>query len=173
MECSPLTVSDVFPRTHGLKRAAILALALAGAGTAAQAELNKAQYELQERCGKDAAKFFKRFSAPDGASYTNHYNPDLNGCFALLNLSRPGGAPSGSGRIWLEWELWDVNENRQIDVMGFEPDPGEKSSHAVGTPEPTLLACMEGNFLRCGDRNEYAKAFARSVLTYMQRSSAN
>ena len=62
-------------------RAAILTLGLAAAGTAAQAEPNKEQYELQERCGKDAVEFFQRFEKrdPSAVSFTNHYNPDLTG----------------------------------------------------------------------------------------------
>jgi hypothetical protein len=64
-----------------LSCAAVLTLVLAAGGTtAAQGEPNKEQYELQKRCGKDAAVFFARFDKeeyPQAVSFTNHYNPDL------------------------------------------------------------------------------------------------
>jgi hypothetical protein len=156
-----------------LSRAAILTLVLAAVGPAAQAESNKEQYELQERCGKDAATFFQRFKTdnPSAVSFTNHYNPDLNGCFVLVNLTR---FENGKGVTWIEWELWDVNENRQVHVLGFQPNPEElriaSKGWAVGTPEPPVSACMMGNFIRCGDRDEYAQRFGEVVLRYMQRS---
>ena len=152
-----------------ITRAAIFAaLVLAAAGTAAQAEPNEDLHELQERCGKEAAALFQRLDDrdPPPVWFASHYNPDLNGCFALLNRTRP---ETSTTKLWVDWELWDVNENWPIDVMGFEPAPGEKAEHLAGTPEPTLQACLSGNFIRCGDRGEYAQGFARSVLTYMQR----
>jgi len=147
-----------------IARAAILAaLVLAAAGTAAQAQPIE-QHELQRRCGKDAAALFQRLD--DAVWFTSHYNPDLNGCFALLNRTRP---EASNAKLWVEWELWNVNEIRPIGVMGFEPAPGEKAEHLADIPEPILQACLSGNFIRCGDRGEYAQGFARSVLTYMQR----
>ena len=163
-----MTDTDVCARPRCLKRAALAAtLVLSAVGTAAHAEPNKAQYELQERCGKDAAAFFKRFNAPDGASYTDHYNPDLNGCFALLNLSQIRW-----GAYWPVWELWNVNENRRIDVIGFQSKPD-------GANKRPLTDCMLGNFVGCSDLDSpvnhdgYLSGFAASVQTYMQRPSAN
>jgi len=167
-----VTAPDVFARARSLKRAVPSALAatlvLSAVGTAARAEPNKAQYELQERCGKDAAAFFKRFNAPGGASYTDHYNPDLNGCFALLNLSEI----LSWGGYWPVWELWNVNENRRIDVIGFQSKPD-------GANKRPLTDCMLGNFVGCSqldspvNHDGYLSGFAASVQTYMQRSSAN
>ena len=168
-----MTAPDVFARARGLKRAARALLAatlvLSALGTAAQAEPNTVQYELQERCGKDAAAFFKRFDdgGPAKVSFTDHYNPDLNSCFVLLN--RTGKWIDNTVYAW--WELWDVNENRQINVMGIPAEPGDKSGHVVGAPQPTFEACLVGNFTRCGDRGDYAKGFATAVQTYMQRST--
>jgi hypothetical protein len=156
-----------------LSRAAILPLVLAAAGTAARAEPNKDQYELQERCGKDAAEFFQRFDKgyPPAVSFTNHYNPYLNGCFVLVNRTR---IESGKGVTWIEWDLWDVNENRQVDVLGFGPTPEELriafKPRDPGTPEPPLFACIMGNFIRCGDHDEYAQRFGEVVLRHNQRS---
>ncbi len=65
--------------------------------TAAFTELSKEQYELQERCGKQAAKVFEKeyesvtdtsvTDTKEGqnvSSYRNHYNPTLNKCFFLV-----------------------------------------------------------------------------------------
>ena len=169
-----MTAPDVFARARGLRRAARATLAatmvISALGTVAQAQPTKEQYELQERCGKDAAAFFKRFDdggGPAKVSFTDHYNPDLNGCFVLLN--RTGDWFNNTYTAW--WELWDVNENRQIDVMGIGAEPGDKTEHVTGTSQPTFEACVTGNFVRCGDRGDYAKGFATAVQTYMQRST--
>jgi hypothetical protein len=173
MQIARLPTRKDIARIVLLSRAAILTLVLAAAGTAAQAESNKEQYELQERCGKDAAEFFQRFDKgyPPAVSFTNHYNPDLNGCFVLVNRTR---FESGKGVTWIEWNLWDVNENRQVDVLGFRPNPEElriaSKPRDPGTPEPPLIACIMGNFIRCGDHDEYAQRFGEVVLRYMQRS---
>jgi hypothetical protein len=129
---------------------------------------------LQARCGKDAAEFFESFKKqdPSAVSFTNHYNPDLNGCFVLVNKTR---FETGKGVTWVEWDLWDVNENRQVDVLGFGPNREELRTSAKGwppgTPEPSLDACLTGNFIRCGDRDEYARRFEEVVLRFMQRST--
>jgi hypothetical protein len=160
--------------TDVIARAAILTVVLAAAGTAADAEPNKEQYELQARCGKDAAEFFQHFDVgyPQKVSFTNHYNPDLNGCFVLVNRTR---FETGKGATWIEWDLWDVNENRLVDALAFRPDPEELrisgKGWPPGTPEPPLDACLTGNFIRCGDHDDYAQRFGEVVLHYMQRST--
>jgi hypothetical protein len=76
----------------------------------------KEQYELQERCGKDAAAFFDKFkkefqSIPNtGVSYTCHYNKKLNKCFILItSISTPSDEyPHPS----ITKTLCDVNENK-------------------------------------------------------------
>lgn len=78
----------------------ILALLAIFVTTAAVAEPSKEQYELQERCGKQAANVFEKEyeGATDTAvtdtkigqnisSYRNHYNPTLNKCFFLETTS--------------------------------------------------------------------------------------
>lgn len=82
---------------------------------------------------------------------------------------------TGKGVTWIEWDLWDVNENRQVDVLGFGPNREELRATAKGwppgTPEPPLDACLTGNFIRCGDHDECARRFGEVVLRYMQRST--
>jgi hypothetical protein len=83
VQIAPLPTRKDIARIVLLSRAAILTLVLAAAGTAAQAESNKEQYELQERCGKDAAEFFQRFD-----------NSDISGRRAMLrNSGNCGGMP--------------------------------------------------------------------------------
>ena len=66
-----------------LERRTTALLALLLFGTASQAQPNKEQYELQERCGKRAAEFFAKAwagevsntaSGQTTANYENHYN---------------------------------------------------------------------------------------------------
>ena len=115
-----------------IARAAILTLILAAElGIAAHAEPNKVQYELQASCRKDAAEFFQRFEKrdPSAVSFTNHYSQDLNGCFVSVYKTR-----FGKRVTWIEWRLWDVNENRQIDVLAFQPNREELRTSAKGWP---------------------------------------
>jgi hypothetical protein len=95
-----------------------LVVMLLMAGTA-QAQPNKEQYELQERCGKRAAEVFAK-DWPSGVSntasgqtignYENHYNSRLNKCIYLeiSNAFQRGKSPSRLMR------LFDINENREI-----------------------------------------------------------
>lgn len=60
------------------------------------AELNKAEYELQEKCGKHAAEYVKR---QWNASYVNHYNRRLNKCFVLIDFQVQEGKDSISSML--------------------------------------------------------------------------
>jgi hypothetical protein len=147
-----------------------VAAAIATAGTLAvhpvRADPDKLAYELQERCGKDAAEFFRRLDLSP-TSFTNHYNPDLNGCFALVNKTL---SEHGKGVTWVEWDLWDVNENRQLDMFAFKPNPEDlriaSQPRSPSAPEPRAATCLVGNFTICD------QGFAEVLLRYMQRSSA-
>jgi hypothetical protein len=129
----------------------------------ASAEPNKEQYELQERCGKRAEQFFKQHDYSN-ARYENHYNPDLNGCFLLVNtiLRQPG-----KGVTWIEWELWDVNENRLLDDFILQPSPEDlriaSQPRSPSAPEPRVSACLAGNFTICD------QGFGEVVRRYMER----
>ena len=48
---------------------------------------NEVSYELQDSCAVRAAAFFEHLGYSD-ASFDNHYNSDLNGCFLLLILQK-------------------------------------------------------------------------------------
>jgi hypothetical protein len=120
-----------------------------------QAAPDKIVYEIQERCAKRATEFFNRLGYGD-ASFENHYNPDLNGCFLLVTITK---RETGKVVTWAEWQLWDVNENRELDMLGYRPGP---QAFVPGTSEN---ACLVGDFTNCraGER------FGAMVRRYMER----
>lgn len=81
------------------------------------------EYELQERCGKGAVEFFKKYyggqryyeDSNDNSSYTNHYNKKLNKCFILLktdSIPRNETELQKNG-ITRDIGLWDINESKR------------------------------------------------------------
>jgi hypothetical protein len=101
-------------------RVAILILlllpALLGSSYAAS---NKEESELQERCGKDAEKFFERTvgNGPDRndkktgkTGYANHYNRKLNKCFILVTTMIAPKYKNESVIIFKE--LWNIDETK-------------------------------------------------------------
>ena len=84
----------------------------------------RAVYELHEKCGKDAAEWFKReHESASMASnnvltvqneYTNHYNERLNRCYAVVSkVDFTSNSKGESHRLQGE-TLADVNENRLV-----------------------------------------------------------
>jgi len=65
-------------------------------------------FELAEKCGKDAAEWFKRSSDNTIGRYTNHYNRRSNRCYAL----HVGHINPQNNDICES--LYDVNENREL-----------------------------------------------------------
>jgi hypothetical protein len=127
-----------------------------GLGSASlHAAPNKVVYELQERCATRSEVFFKHLGYSE-ASFENHYNANLNGCFLLVTITK---TQTGKGVTWFQRELWDVNENRQLDLFAFVPGPKALVS---GTPE---FACVIGDFMKCPG----GKQFGANVLLYMER----
>jgi hypothetical protein len=116
---------------------------------------NKVGSELQQRCAERSAGFFKHLGSND-ASFENHYNPDLDGCFLLLTITK---SQVGKEVTWVECQLWDVNEQRQIDVFAFNPGP---QAFVIGTSEN---ACLVGNFTNCRG----GKRFGTTILHCMER----
>ena len=103
-----------------MDRVLVVAAALL-VGTVSHAQPNKEQYELQKRCGKQAAEVFaKRWGSgvknsvagQSVAEYLNHYNSRLNKCIYLeiANTYNRGLASF----MWMK--LFDLNENREIAV---------------------------------------------------------
>lgn len=97
-------------------RAAVVA-GLALAASYVHAQSNKDLYELQVRCGEQAARAFRQDYAPvtrtkEGttqlSNYENHFSAQFNKCFFLEIVSFFGkGGSSTSLR------LFDLNENKQ------------------------------------------------------------
>lgn len=145
--------------------AIMASLAVATVVTTAQAsaEPNAVQYELAERCGKDAAAFFKNLDYND-ASYSNHYNPDLNGCYMMVN----NRFTRDRKLIESRWELWDVIENVQLGMLFLHLSADDYKAlgpRPADSPIPEIAACLTGWFNQCHrDPN-----FNSLVERYMQR----
>src|SRR5262249_3248389 len=120
-----------------------------------QAAPDKVIYELQERCAARSEVFFKHLGYND-ASFENHYNPNLNGCYVLVTIEQ---FKKGTGLTWIQREIWDVNENRQIDLFGFRPGP---TSSVSGTPG---YACAIGDYMKCPGGEQFGAKMQR----YMER----
>jgi len=87
----------------------------AGCDTSERQKLNAqqavAEYDLRDRCSRDAKTWFnenwssdKNIVIPD---YTNHYDKAMNKCFILLEHHVPL-----EGKSWTNYmQLWDVQEN--------------------------------------------------------------
>ena len=109
---------------------------------------DKEAYELQERCGKRAADYFKGYvSGIENTEdvkfrtiYTNHYNRKLNKCFILFTTF---GSPMSKEDIQklgisIDKILWDINENKRYgNFFKFHniPEPmmcevSDKSCHS-------------------------------------------
>jgi len=88
----------------------------------ARAQPDKVLYELQERCGKQAAEVFQKewgahvLNNKDGytlADYENHYSPRLNKCFYLEKSNNVSKLKSGATMNTQGLTLYDLNENKQ------------------------------------------------------------
>jgi hypothetical protein len=117
------------PLARGASVVALCAIILTGLGllspTLAKADPGAARvvYELQERCGLQAARWFKAqysltgtLNAPDGrqimGSFRNHYSARLNKCFVLIH------AIPVKPKQLLEWEtLTDLNDNHGLGTF--------------------------------------------------------
>jgi hypothetical protein len=90
---------------------------------AAHAEPNKVLYELQERCGRQAADFFKaefggehHVTTGKGTTlqdYENHYSPRLNKCFFLYR----GNYISSKENFFKMLQLYELNEHKQYGAF--------------------------------------------------------
>jgi hypothetical protein len=108
-----------------MTRTVLLALLLAcGHGTwAADASDNEArrlQYELTQKCARDAREWFNQnYPNTDNANavydYSNHYSAAKNRCYALLHsLTVFQKSKKFKGETVQSNELYDVNENSRI-----------------------------------------------------------
>jgi len=77
----------------------------------AQAQTEKEKYDLQTRCGKQAAEAFKKETNSQAANYEDHYNFRLNKCFYIEITN---GYDEHLKAPVKDMMLHDLNENRQI-----------------------------------------------------------
>lgn len=117
------------------------------------AAVDKAQYEMQERCGRRAAEMFEKeygtgFETTDSGyirtTYSNNYNSVFNKCYMRIQNTthgkeKPGTSPPTFDVISLE--LRDINANKLIGICiytkGKPPDPAYcyVAGHTVQSPE--------------------------------------
>jgi hypothetical protein len=103
---------------------ALALLAACGWANHAAAAPDKAQYELQERCGKRAAEIFRQEFGDEDTSisntetgesittYNNHYSATLNKCFFLeivTNISYKSTPEDTSTMM----TLFDLNDHKE------------------------------------------------------------
>jgi hypothetical protein len=87
----------------------------------AQGQVDKARYELQERCGKQAAQTFKK-EWGDGkygdtmGRYENHYSVRLNKCF-YLEIATSFTRGDDGIRIIKIMRLYDLHENKEYGIF--------------------------------------------------------
>lgn len=127
----------------------LAALSLICATHCAAAAFDKALYELQERCAKGSAAFFAKLGA-HAAVFDNHYNPALNGCFILVTTVIQNKRKDVT---YIQWELWNVNEDRKVDLFSYRPS------------RPPVQACLAGDFMSCRG----AERFGAAVHHYLER----
>jgi|SRR5208283_5225950 len=72
----------------------------------------KANYEMQEKCAKDAAQYFANNYAV-ASRYENHYNTKLNKCF--IKVVNPSYAHTDN------FHLIDINENKLVGCYFIYP----------------------------------------------------
>jgi hypothetical protein len=94
-------------------------------------------YDAQERCGRNAAEWFKRLYIDNAQRefpnnfYQNHYNGKLNLCLALVASSvdetKPNSFPFAERTT-----LLDVNENHELGRFIWSIDPPQP---------PTIFRC--------------------------------
>lgn len=95
------------------------------------AAADKAEYELQERCGRRAAEMFEKEYGTGSAttdtgyritSYSNNYSVTFNKCFMRIQTTehgreKPGANPPTFDLVSLE--LRDVNANKSIGYCSY------------------------------------------------------
>ena len=141
---------------RSLWAATVVAVVAVGA---AHANPEKVGYELADRCAKSSQAIFESKYAAMGnggvyASFQNHYNPKLNGCFMVITTV------SFTNRYkthWILLELLNVNENRELGQFTCRGDVD--SIHGLGQD-----SCAIGHIRLSG-----AAPFTKSMRLYMER----
>jgi hypothetical protein len=129
------------------------------AAVAAHANPDKVGYELADRCAKSSQALFKSKYAAMGnggvyASFQNHYNPKLNGCFMVITSV---SFTNQYTTHWISLELLNVNENRALSQFTCRGDGDNKNG--IGQE-----SCAIGHI-----RLSAAAPFTKSMRFYMER----
>jgi len=116
----------------------------------AYAAPNKIEYELRDRCGKEAKDFWQTYHKENRviasahgretiSNYRNHYNATLNKCFLLEITTTVGGTVADTER------LFDVNENGNYGV--FAKDNADR----------VIVCRVKGSKNECSSEYEWRK----------------
>ena len=109
----------------------MLIAALCAMPVFAQCAPDKAAYELQARCGRDADSLFQKSYSADldktalESSFENYYNARLNSCFMLVNTTIVL-----SKETLLSARLIEVNQHHEVGSI-VSVVPGRKVTHCV------------------------------------------
>lgn len=126
---------------------------------AADANPDRVGYQLADRCAKSSEAIFEsKYSAMGNggvyASFQNHYNPKLNGCFMVITTVSFTNQYK-THRILLE--LLNVNENRELGQFTCRGD-------VANIDGPGQDSCAIGHIRLSG-----AAPFIKSMRLYMER----
>ena len=145
-----------------------LCAVLALTSTPAAATPDKAAYELQMQCGRDAREWFTyarqsgQLSVKEGVTrsqFRNHYNARLNKCFLLATSVVDD--PVYPGAVNTRFQLFDISENVAVAHL-------QTMTNMLG-PKPVVdqvIACgVEEKY--CGDGFS-AKQWHEAIRPYME-----
>ena len=99
------------------------------------------EYDLQEKCSKDADFWFRKHFAEDKGTilltFTNHYNKAMNKCFIVVENHSQNGPQTLEKSAWNnDMSLWDVYENNRYGSFLEQYSYGLKIA-----PQDTVLTC--------------------------------
>jgi hypothetical protein len=146
----------------------------------AQADPDKAAYELSERCGKSAEQFFSNSGSKAGyskddntnivtiAGFENHYNSHVNKCFILIT-SQTMDDKKHPLQMTRTWELYDVNDNRLMTSFFCASD-----GDAVLNKTAPTYACAVGHIadaqgITADIGRSSGEYFDKMMRSYMER----
>lgn len=128
---------------------AALVVAVAALGWMLSDKSRRDNVEFTENCASQATKLFARLgyseSGPTGstfAHYQSHFNPRLNKCFMLLEVTTRGG-----GTMFYDNVLLDAYEQREY--AEYQGDPFKS------LPMGCQLMPLSGDERHCASRHEY------------------
>lgn len=115
------------------------------------------EYELSEKCAKDAKMWFRdNWSADKDTlllTYSDHYNKSMNVCFISIEYHTHLYTSNSS---WSNnMSVWDVNENTRYGQMSETHETQDLTVKSLDT----VLECSVAQ-VKCASADEYEKMIA-------------